>query len=530
MKIFSSLLLALLFTSLSAHSQNGFDTVYNFCHDPDRVMSISTGRYADTSKILCSGVSVDTGTAKQYSYLCALDYSGKKLWRRDIVTPGLTNGVSADQPLIKLSSGNYLYNAVIIDVKVHPDIEVMYPYFYMFNADGDSVMYMEYKKNVGADLIQCMMEHNNHIITGGIVTSDTYHKVNNKNIYDSSYVCLRKYDLSGEIIWEKRYMRTTGNFDINKVTLSADGSHYVFAGRIKDTSTHNGSGSCIIKTDTAGNMVWVTSLPKEYWSDAEMDIIANPGGGYYFVSSWSTQPDMQGIPQYGNIYYGKLDEQGDTLWTRIFSDSLNYAQGHRIEWAHDGNLVIFASGNQGHLPALLKVDTAGNIHWVRTYQRIYNFGMPLYVPSQILQGFSQTPYGSFFFSGYIESNGPMPGYDAPPGISKRSWFVLADSSGCRYDNDPACWPLSVASKGITPDDIKVYPNPVADWLYIDLHATHSNDQALATVIDITGRTVKSVQLYNGKNAVDMAGLPPAVYIVKVAQGSEIVTVKKIFKQ
>src|SRR5690606_10068539 len=122
----------------------------------------------------------------------------------------------------------------------------------------------------------------------------------------------------------------------------------------------------------------------------------------------------------------------------------------------------------------------------RIIQHVYNIHEPWHIPNHELLGFSVTPDGRYFMTGYIEANGPMPGYDVPPGKSFRSWLVLADTNGCRYPNDPACWPLGIAEQGEGQKEISIYPNPAHQGLKIDLPNAVRGNNYHAAIADITG--------------------------------------------
>lgn len=62
----------------------------------------------------------------------------------------------------------------------------------------------------------------------------------------------------------------------------------------------------------------------------------------------------------------------------------------------------------------------------------------------------------------------------------------------------------------------LWPNPVVDIVQVDM----GNKQPMpATLMDRTGRMVRSVSLRPGRNAIDLSGLPPGLYIMRTSLGS-----------
>jgi hypothetical protein len=66
--------------------------------------------------------------------------------------------------------------------------------------------------------------------------------------------------------------------------------------------------------------------------------------------------------------------------------------------------------------------------------------------------------------------------------------------------------------------LKVFPNPTADRLYLDLSATLNTEGASARIFDALGRTVFVEQL-DGKNEVQVAHLPRGAYRVQFISGN-----------
>lgn len=525
------IIITCLLLSTNGRAQNGFSKLYDFCDDT-LILSEALGNFADTNMLLSFGNSTIPKAFPIHSYITALDYNGNIKWHKRILIPNLLNNTSAERNIIKIAHDHYIACGTIEDRKANSRVNVMYPFFHHFNSNGDSLRYNTYPDTIGAKYITALVQDGPYIITGGMTTSNVIWKINGQDTYKEYGTWMCKYDTLGNVIWQKSmWFKSLAVPDIQSVVLSADKKNYVFAGRMPDTTIDYNGRSCIVKTDTAGNIIWVNSLKKKYLSEHKIDIVTNPTGGYYFTSSWSTEPDFQGQTIYSQIYYGKLDEQGDTIWTKVHFDTTNlpYGQGHKIAWTQDSNLVIQATAELGDLPVLMKIDTLGNVLWLRTYLHAYNFNQPWYRPKHGINGFSVTPDNRFFMSGYISANGPMPGvYDAPKEGSRISWFVLTDTGGCRYPGDPACWPLAVKNINTKKAEVKIYPNPATDVLTIETSA--KGEQTVLELYDVSGRKMHSTLCKGQKETINIGHLPPGMYIVKVLQRGTNVQVAKLVKQ
>jgi hypothetical protein len=250
--------------------------------------------------------------------------------------------------------------------------------------------------------------------------------------------------------------------------------------------------------------------------------VTNPTGGYYFIGSNSLLPHTT-MPQYSAVYYGKLNEYGDTVWTRSFVDSLHYAQGLQIRWSNDGqHLLLLANGNIEHESGLIKIDTNGNIIWYRMPHHVYNFAETWNTPKQVFNCLDVTPDERYLMAGAI-FGGRIPGlYDTSGTLS---WMVLTDSNGCRYPNDPACWPLSV--KELPKEkEVGVYPNPFSEELTV---GSEQFGVSSLQLIDMYGRVVYNGVATGNKTIINTGQLPTGNYILLLTDENGVKTAKKLVK-
>jgi hypothetical protein len=485
-------------------AQSGFDMTYDFCTDTNRANSVFSA-YADTGRFFVFGTSATMPVSPTHGFVASFDYSGHLLWMNKLLYPGRINGASSYVNLIKLKPDRYLVLGTIADQNTVPQSTLYQPYLYIFNNNGDSIMYRAYMDSFLTRNYCSAYSDGNSIVTAGIASNKAR---------DSLSLWLCKYDMAGNLLWEKSYLKSDNVSTPDRIRLSADKQHYAISGWMVDTAAHYG-GSCLLVTDTMGNLVSFKRLKRPYDSWAEIDIVTNPSGGYYFAGSYSKLPPNV-VAQGSNVYFGKLDEAGDTIWTRTLSDSLYYAIGYHIEWSTDHNhLLIHAAGSGEEVPALIKIDTTGNIVWYHKIQHHYNFWDPWYVPGQVLHGMSVSPNEQYLIGGYTYI-----------GNDVQSWLILADSNGCRYPNDPACWPLSIAGPATRNNEIACYPNPVNDYLNIK----SITKGTIIQLFDLTGREVYHAIAVQTFEEINTSSLPPGTYVLQLTDKDGNRVTKKIVKE
>jgi hypothetical protein len=74
-------------------------------------------------------------------------------------------------------------------------------------------------------------------------------------------------------------------------------------------------------------------------------------------------------------------------------------------------------------------------------------------------------------------------------------------------------PVSVKQEHLQAEpSLRVCPNPAVD--YIDVYVQRHEDYQ-AEIIDLNGKTVKSIQLKNKVNRIEIIDLPTGVYVLRV---------------
>lgn len=85
---------------------------------------------------------------------------------------------------------------------------------------------------------------------------------------------------------------------------------------------------------------------------------------------------------------------------------------------------------------------------------------------------------------------------------------------------------TVAPAPATAVKLAVFPNPVTDELVVSVPST-AGTTPLMTVTDLSGRLVYTGMIRSNRHAVAMKGHPAGVYLVRVVQGGDVVTMKVV---
>lgn len=208
----------------------------------------------------------------------------------------------------------------------------------------------------------------------------SYIKGYHYNIFAAIDAWVVKFSSTGQIQWG-RCFGGSYNDDALGVCLSGDGGYIVSGyaqstdGDLAGVSTQNNT-VWVFKIDGSGNLLWSKNLfsvnSGDESSEAGNDIIATKDGGYMVSGSAYNAPMAKGSV---DALLWKLDEYGNTTWTKVFGGTgIDYGS-HVIQLPDKGYILTAsaASGN-GDLTGdnnnstdnhfwLVRTDSSGNLLW-----------------------------------------------------------------------------------------------------------------------------------------------------------------------
>ena len=201
---------------------------------------------------------------------------------------------------------------------------------------------------------------------------------------------LVKTDGVGNELWYRNY----GGSEADRgfyVQQTMDGG-YILAGL---TQTY-GSGLedfYIIKTDSAGNVEW-TQVVGGNQSDVALWVEQTTGGNY-IVAGYTYSYGAGG----SDAYLMKISSVGDTMWTRTYGGA-QHDYFKSVKQSRDGNYVALGTTRSFGLSHqdmyLVKVDNSGDTVWTRTYGTSN---------MEDAQEICQTHSGGYIMAGSIEYPG-----------------------------------------------------------------------------------------------------------------------------
>jgi len=176
-----------------------------------------------------------------------------------------------------------------------------------------------------------------------------------------SDVSIIKTDDSGNVLWTKVYGGSL-NDGGDDIVETPDGS-YIIVGLTYSYGS-GGSDVLLMKIDSTGDTVWVKTYGGND-DDMGNSIQQTFDGGY--VIAGKTHSFSAGLD---NVYLIKIDEYGDTLWTRIFGGDKNDIC-FAVQETSDSGFILTGKtesfGAQNYDCYLAKTDSDGNLLWSKTY-------------------------------------------------------------------------------------------------------------------------------------------------------------------
>ncbi len=182
---------------------------------------------------------------------------------------------------------------------------------------------------------------------------------------DTSYIVskpavyLVKTDQNGDTLWTRTYGESTrsAGYSVQQTTDSG----YIITGKILAQLDE----LYLIKTDSNGDTMWTKTYGGNY-SSAGYSVQQTTDGGYIITGHTDYWPGIS-----SNVYLIRTDAQGDTLWTRIYNRSDNDAGFGMQQVENSGFIVVGKTfGNYPYsnpLIWLLRIDDNGDTTWTRTY-------------------------------------------------------------------------------------------------------------------------------------------------------------------
>lgn len=205
-------------------------------------------------------------------------------------------------------------------------------------------------------------------------------------------VWLVKLDSLGNKIWERTYGGSEDDGGYKLLKLS-DGN-LIIAGYSQSFSSGGDRDGWIVKTDSSGIFLWSTSFGSgsydEFAAAAE-----DEDGNLYFTGTTESSGDR-------NLWIVKTDSAGNHILTKTYGGS-QWEWGHDIKRTNDGKFIVtgYSQSNSSGLKQLwiLKIDEQADTLWTKLIRSTNGS-----------EGYSviQTPDNGFAVTGVAASSGTGP--------------------------------------------------------------------------------------------------------------------------
>ena len=196
---------------------------------------------------------------------------------------------------------------------------------------------------------------------------------------------------SGDTVWTRTYGSNPPD-EARAIRPTADGN-YIIAGT---TGAVGGlwKDFYLLKINNAGDTLW-TRIYNGFWSETAYDVRQTSDGGYIIVGTTYHLTNF-----YKNIFVVKTNNAGDTLWTRSYDRGLYYDFAYSVVQATDGGYYIAGSTYISGAPEadayLIRTNSSGDTLWTRLYGGS---------AGEFFTSIEHTSDGGYILAGYTHSYG-----------------------------------------------------------------------------------------------------------------------------
>lgn len=360
-----------------------------------------------------------------------------------------------------------------------------------------------------------------------------------------------KLDEDGGRVWQKTY---GGNkFDsFDAMTLNSQGG-LVAAGASLSLGDSSWGNIYVVKTDTAGEVVWQKSLGINNFPERCFSMDTTSDGGYVLAG-------VQGFDSQENNFVIKIDSLGNQKWKKTFGGPTGNNTFPRIRALRNGDFLLttaLTAATGFRRAYIARLSPTGSKLWEKYYptgdlQSWFGFSIEPPGGNFILEGgfsefdslsnqwwdratltkingqgeliwqrkfYTRQDLPSYFFGLASTSDAEFMAYGfgfRTDNNRQDAWVVKVDSLGCL---EPGCAGGVAAPEpgaAVAEAGLRLWPNPASNWLTVE-----SEEDILLglRLSDMSGRVVEDVQFFRQhqvrEHRLSLAALPAGVYVLSV---------------
>jgi type IX secretion system substrate protein len=341
--------------------------------------------------------------------LSRLDLNGNVIWRQLIKDSFLVQNWLA--PVGSFAVSN---NKIVVVSNTVDSNNNLYSSIIAFDFNGSRL----WQKKLKIGYLNSIKKNRKGYIASGYNWGDS---LRNKQ------TILVQFDSNANIIWEKNYNQFE-IVSIVKLMDSPDGG--ILAGCIRmDTLTSSlpAEDPAVVKTDSAGNIEWITdlTLPNSLGYNSYASVLLTLNG---YIIAASGQTVVENRMKYVIGLLTKLNLNGEIIWQKQYGKSWYHSGLYDIVELKSGSYMAvgYNSGLKGrHYGWMMTVDTSGKLLW----ERLHYFGDAI---RNILLSARELYDHTLVAAGYIEYSNFR--FDL--------WSIRTDELGCLAPMCDSCrYPL-----------------------------------------------------------------------------------------
>lgn len=275
--------------------------------------------------------------------------------------------------------------------------------------------------------------------------------------YSGLLVCI---DTNLNVVWEQQYslpsLNSQGGLRTTNAISTTD-KGYLIGGYFLRRNPFQLRG-LIIKTDSLGNEEWRKYLDGIVQND-EVLLQALPSGNALYACTASDTASSVSGNAISRLRIGEIDILGNIIWEKLIGNPSLFMEAYYILATADSNYVIGGYGSSFNFQSFMqKISANGDSIWFRKISHSDTSSNPGH-----LQEAKETKDQGFILAGFHEDFGPG-------GTGVNTWLVKTDQYGCIK---PGCQNISINELQTQNFDFEVYPNPISDFLIIQVTGSNS---------------------------------------------------------
>ena len=353
---------------------------------------------------------------------------------------------------------------------------------------------------------------------------------------------INKIKTSGELIWSK-YLNLNSYIFPTSLTLKSNGrlilqsgSEVYFPNETNPSKVSTWNVIHEIDTATGNTLKFKKSVNDSI--SGSVALIPTPYNSF-IIGGFKIDSVKEFDGNYLKGYLAKLDSNYNSVWEKRVASSSGNSYFNNIKKLADGNYLAvgecmnfdfdttipYSNPLKGMYAGwMVKFTEQGDILWDRKH-----YGVASYLEFNRLFDFVELPNGDIIAVGestnmYNDDNFTQ------DSITQMGWLLRVNANGCLSPTD--CGYTSIANSAEKKLNIAIYPNPIANQLYIETQALVPNQSYTLLLSDIHGKAVsRSIPLLaNSSITVDVSDYIAGTYIVTVYSEEKPILSKRIIKQ